>query len=365
MPCSRILTLNAALAITLAFMPTQPAQAAGAAAFVDPLDTPARMSPRAVRSPVFALAPVDAEHIVGVGPRGHILRSADRGKTWTQQSSPVSTDLVAVHFPTPTLGWAVGHDGVVLRSTDGGVRWTVALDGRSLGKLMVAYYEKALVAGDTSVSKALEDARRMADEGPTKPFLSVFFRNEREGWLVGQFNLILHTGDGGTTWEPWLDRTENPDGYSLHAIRAAGDEVTIVGELGLVLGLDAGAKRFKRITTPYPGSWFGLAATKGALVAVGLRGAAWRSTDAGASWQRMTTATNASINNGVFLPDGRLVLITSQGQVLISANARDFTELPRVQGLASAFDIVAMEPGWLLISGPGGVQRLALPPTPQ
>ncbi|WP_158290207.1 YCF48-related protein [Ramlibacter sp. WS9] len=365
MPYFRTLTLGTALATTLALTPLHATQAAGAAAFADPLDTPARVSPRAVRSPVFALAPVDADHIVGVGPRGHILRSADRGKTWTQQPSPVSTDLVAVHFPTPKLGWAVGHDGVVLRSTDGGVSWTRVLDGRGLGKLMVAHYEKALVAGDTSVAKALEDAKRMAAEGPTKPFLSVYFRSANEGWLVGQFNLILHTADGGATWQPWLDRTENPDGYSLHAIRAAGDEVYIVGELGLVLGLDAGARRFKRIKTPYPGTWFGLAAMKGALVAVGLRGAAWASTDAGANWRQLNTATNASINNGMFLPDGRLVLVTQQGRVLTSADLRDIAELPRVPGLASAFDIVTMEPGWLLISGPGGVQRLALPPAPQ
>ncbi|HSV34369.1 MAG TPA: YCF48-related protein [Ramlibacter sp.] len=365
MSCLRILTLRAALATTLAFTPTFALPAAGTASFVDALDTPARLAPRAVRSTVFALAPVDADHIVGVGPRGHILRSADRGKTWTQQPSPVSTDLVAAHFPTPQLGWAVGHDGVVLRSTDSGVSWTRVLDGRGLGKLMVSHYEKALAAGDPSVAKALQDAKRMDSEGPTKPFLSVFFRNEREGWLVGQFNLILHTGDGGATWEPWLDRTENPDGYSLHAIRSGGDEIYIVGELGLVLRLDAAAKRFKRITTPYPGTWFGLAATKDALVAVGLRGAAWGTTDTGASWRSLHTATNASVNNGLFLPDGRLVLITHQGQVLISANLRDFTALPRAQGLTSAFDIVAMEPGWLLISGPGGVQRLALPPAQQ
>jgi hypothetical protein len=61
----------------------------------------------------------------------------------------------------------------------------------------------------------------------------------------------------------------------------------------------------------------------------------------------------------------RLVLVTQQGRVLTSADLRDFTELPRVPGLASAFDIVTMEPGWLLISGPSGVQRLALPPAPQ
>ena len=33
-------------------------------------------------------------------------------------SVPVSSDLVAVAFPTPQQGWAVGHDGVILASAD-------------------------------------------------------------------------------------------------------------------------------------------------------------------------------------------------------------------------------------------------------
>lgn len=352
------------LAVLLA---ATPAFGAGpAAAFADALDTPARMSPRAVEAPVFALAKVDAEHVVGVGPRGHILRSADRGRNWTQQASPVSSDLVAVQFPAPSLGWAVGHDGVVLRSTDGGVTWTRQLDGRQLGILMVSYYEKKAAAGDSSVVKSLEDARRMASDGPTRPFLAVHFRNEREGWLVGQFNLILHTSDGGRTWEPWLDRLDNPDGYSLHAIRAAGSDIFIVGELGLVLRLDAGTQRFKRVDTPYAGSWFGVVASSDAVVATGLRGSAWRSLDAGGSWKPLDCGTTAAVNNGAFLQDGRLVLVTQKGELLVSAHHGErCLAIPPVPGVSSAFDVVAMEPGWLLVSGSRGVQRVALPREPQ
>ena len=40
--------------------------------------------------------------------------------SWQQADVPVSSDLVAVPFPTPTHGWAVGHDGVVLHSADAG-----------------------------------------------------------------------------------------------------------------------------------------------------------------------------------------------------------------------------------------------------
>jgi photosystem II stability/assembly factor-like uncharacterized protein len=333
------------------------------AAFVDPLDAPARMTPRSLRAPAYALAVVDAEHVVAVGPRGHILRSADRGRTWEQRPAPVSTDLLAVQFPSSTQGWAVGHDGVVLRSTDGGLNWRRVLDGRSLGALMVSYYEKKGVAGDPALARARDDAKRMAEEGPTRPFLSVHFRDEREGWVVGQFNLILHTADGGATWEPWLDRTDNRDGYSLHAIRQAGDQVVIVGELGLVMRLDAAAGRFVRIETPYPGTWFGMAASKDAIVALGLRGTAWRSTDAGASWKALATGTHAALNGGVLLPDGRLVLATQAGELLVGAALGDsFAPMAPMPGLGAAFDVVSMEADWLLVAGPLGVQRLAMAP---
>lgn len=353
--CHRLLLL-------VALSAALPAHAADPrAAFVDPLDAPARISPRATVAPVHALARVDADHVVAVGSRGHILRSSDRGRTWQQQPSPVSTDLLGVQFPTPGRGWVVGHDGVVLNSSDGGVTWKRVLDGRKLGALMVAYYDKA-AAGDPAIAKALTEAKRFAADGPTRPLMGVHFLSEREGWVVGQFNLILHTADGGATWEPWLDRTENPEGYSLHAIGAAGDDIVIVGELGLVLRLDRQQRRFERVKTPYTGTWFGVAASKQAMVATGLRGSAWRSKDAGATWKALVTGTPSAVNGGLFLGDGRLVLLTQAGQVLISADqGESFLALPLAAGRTAAHDALSMEPGWLVIGGLRGIERVALP----
>ncbi|WP_280155419.1 YCF48-related protein [Piscinibacter sp. XHJ-5] len=351
------------LLLALSSLLAWPAARGAEGAFVDPLDAPARLSPRAAGAPVHALARVDDDHVVGVGPRGHILRSSDRGKTWVQQPSPVSTDLLAVHFPSARQGWAVGHDGVVLHSVDGGVSWKRVLDGRTLGAAMVAWYERKVAQGESGLSKALEEARKLAADGPDRPLMTVHFRSEREGWIAGQFNLILYTADGGATWEPWLDRTENPEGYSLHAIGAAGDDVLIVGELGLVLRLDAPSRRFQRVKTAYPGTWFGMAAAKHAVVAGGLRGSAWRSLDAGATWKPLATGVPAAINGGLFLPDGRLVLLGAQGQLLLSGDQGDsFVPLRTDAPLPGAFAAAAVEPGWLLVAGPRGVRRVALPP---
>src|SRR6185436_1282783 len=52
-----------------------------------------------------------------------ILHTVDGGATWTQQTAPVTAALHAVHFSSPTKGWAVGSGGVVLRTLDGGATW--------------------------------------------------------------------------------------------------------------------------------------------------------------------------------------------------------------------------------------------------
>ena len=116
----------------------------------DVLDTPALKSPLAQRALINGLAR-SGERLVAVGQRGHVLLSDDQGKSWRQAEVPVSSDLVAVAFPSADQGWAVGHDGVVLRSTDAGATWTRALDGRQAGALMVEHYKReAANAGDAA-----------------------------------------------------------------------------------------------------------------------------------------------------------------------------------------------------------------------
>jgi len=224
-----------------------------------------------------------------------VLISDDRGQTWQQRPAPVSADLVAVHFPSDKQGWAVGHDGVVLSSADGGLAWSRAMDGRTLGASLATAYEKRAAKGEAEASRLLEEARQMERDGPTRPFLSVYFRSDHEGWLAGQFNLLLHTADGGQSWEPWLERTENPDALSLHAMREAGGSVFIVGELGLVLRLDSATQKFRRMETPFKGSWFGLTGDARCVVAFGLRGVAASSCDGGQAWKAVDTGTVAAI----------------------------------------------------------------------
>ena len=329
---------------------TSHAAAPAARAFVLPLDMPARVSPFAASSPLIAAARA-GKRLVAVGWRGHIVYSDDQGKSWAQAAVPVSVDLVAVSFPSTTQGWAVGHGGVILHSADAGKTWSRQADGRALGATMLRYYEERAKSGDALMLKTLQDARTNTQNGPELPWLGVCFLNEREGYVVGAFNSIMKTEDGGKSWTPWMDRVDNPKGFHLNAIAAIGGDLFIAAEQGTVFRLQQGDTRFSALDTGYRGSFFGVTGNDDALLAYGLGGTAFRSADRGQSWQKVATGVRGGINGGAVLPDQRIVLATQDGKLLlVSRDGDNFAPMPLRAGMLFA-GVTAMEPGAVLAVG--------------
>jgi photosystem II stability/assembly factor-like uncharacterized protein len=312
---SRTLLLTSA-ALIIGAMAMSPAYAA---AFQDPLTVPAKISSLAATSTLNAIT-CAGDRLIAVGPHGRILLSDDQGKKWTQVSVPTSVDLVAVHFPSAKKGWVVGHGGIVLHTADGGQTWQKQLDGAQANAAMLKYYESKVQGSDPHAQAALTAAKQFAQDGAIHPFLDVWFENEQVGYIVGPFNLIFRTADGGTSWTPWLDRTDNPKGMNFNAVRGSGGDVYVVGEQGLALKLDREKQRFSALKTPYEGSYFGLISTPQALVVFGMRGSVYRSTDGGASWQKTESGERAGLTSGTVLKDGRFAIASMSGSILVSAD---------------------------------------------
>jgi photosystem II stability/assembly factor-like uncharacterized protein len=284
-------------------------------AFVDPLDTPSAASPLSARRLLTAVS-FAGPRIVAAGQRGHVVYSDDRGRTWAQAEVPVSSDLTALSFPTAQRGWAVGHDGVILATADGGRTWTKELDGRQISPLLSA----------AMTAKGLADPVReqiafLAGKGPDLPLLDVWFDDEKSGFAVGAFNLILHTQDGGATWAPWLDRTANPKALHLYSVRRAAGALWIAGEQGLLLKLDPAKQRFVPCATPYPGSFFGVIGDERVVLAFGLRGNVFQSADGGASWRKVETGLEVALTGGARAGEHGLLLASASGQVLSIGDA--------------------------------------------
>ena len=332
-----------------------------ASAYVDVLDLPARVSALAVNSPLSGMARA-GERLVAVGQRGHILYSDDAGKHWHQAAVPVSADLNAVSFPSATQGWAVGGDGVVLHSNDAGATWRKQLDGREIGALLVKHYGALASAepGNEQWPLLVAEGERLMAQGADKPLLDVWFANERLGYVLGVFNLILRTEDGGQSWTPFQDRTDNPQGFHLNAIASTGDALYIAGEQGLLLKWDDTQQRFAAVQTPYQGSFFGVLGKPGEVLVYGLRGNVLRSTDGGLSWTPLDTGLRVSITAGLVDGRGNYRLFTQGGQMLVSQGAGAQLHLVQQQAPTPVTGATQSADGALVVVGSRGARTLSV-----
>ena len=225
--------------------------------------------------------------LIVVGERGVILRSTDQGQTWQSAAVPASPTLTGVSFAAGTArGWAVGHDALILGTTDAGRTWSQQWQGKNL-----------------------EDS-----------FLDVLALDARHVIAIGAYGLFVATSDGGRTW---VRRKIIDEDYHLNRLsRGPGGTLYIAGEHGTLLrSTDLGAT-WRRIDSPYDGSFYGILPLDArTLVAHGLRGRIYRSIDDGASWtpapneQRVLIATALKLKSGtlVFAGQSRAWFVSRDG----------------------------------------------------
>ncbi|WP_228121735.1 WD40/YVTN/BNR-like repeat-containing protein [Variovorax paradoxus] len=301
------------------------------------------------------------ERLVCVGERGIAIYSDDSGQSWMQAHVPVSATLTAVNFVSPSLGWCVGHLGVVLNTQDGGRTWTKQLDGLQLPAVINALADDpASSLGLDAKARLKSQAVALESDGPDKPFFDLDFRDERQGVVVGAYNLAFRTGDGGRTWKPFSHDIDNPKGMHLYALARRGSDLFAVGEQGIVLRASGEGTAMKAAISPYKGTLFGAVSTEGSLVAYGLRGKAFASIDGATTWHESITGVGSSIGCGVALGEERIALATHAGDLLLSENGgRIFKRQSMPEALAFT-SLLFVKPGLLIGTTLRGVRRVSL-----
>jgi photosystem II stability/assembly factor-like uncharacterized protein len=342
-------TRAAGLLLTALLAPSWATAQSTATAQIPLLNQAALQTAKAQHSVLLAVTRA-GERLVAVGERGIILLSDDSGASWRQAKVPASVSLTSVQFVDAEQGWAVGHLGVVLHSSDGGETWNKQLDGMQAAQLALAAAQQS---GDERLRKSAE---WLVADGPDKPFLDLYFRDRRHGYVVGAYGLILRTSDGGSSWQAWMQHLENPEGLNLYAIRAQGGELFIAGERGLLLRSSDAGQSFQALASPYEGSFFGLLASRGGgLLAYGLRGNAWWSSDRGDSWRQLDTGLESALAAGIELADGSLLLASQSGELLLSGDAGTHFEHRRTREGATVAAVEQAADGSLTSVGLGGL----------
>ena len=69
--------------------------------------------------------------------------------------------------------------------------------------LRVLESKASAAPGSEAIKLALVEAKRYKEQGADKPFLDVWFQDDKNGYVVGAYNLIFRTADGGRHWEPF------------------------------------------------------------------------------------------------------------------------------------------------------------------
>ncbi|MGB9498809.1 MAG: WD40/YVTN/BNR-like repeat-containing protein [Dissulfuribacterales bacterium] len=328
-----------------------------------PLERPAIEATKPAQCVLLGIASA-GERLVAVGEFGRIILSDDFGVSWRQVPDvPVSVTLVAVSFATPQKGWAVGHYGVVLHSEDGGETWGKQLDGEKAALLIL---EAAQAKVDKCRSECdgaefeLSNAKLFVEDGPDKPFLNLSFDNENKGFIIGAYNLIFRTEDGGQSWEPWLDHVDNPMGMHLYDIQPIEGGYIMVGEQGTLLRSTDQGETFNSMTSPYVGSFFGAVSLSSQEVIIyELQGNAFKSIDRGATWKSLDTGLMAVVTGAEVLRDGTLILTGKTGDVLASRDKGSTFKPVPVETPFSFTDLVQAANGDVVIVGTRGVKVIS------
>ncbi len=265
---------------------------------------------------------------------------------------------------------AVGDRGHVLYSDDQGVSWTQAKvpTRQMLTSVFFVNDKNGWVTGHDSLILATVDGgetwtEQFIDLEREAPLLDIWFKNAEHGFAVGGYGAILETTDGGAQWDDISDRLDNEDQRHLNSITEIKDSgLFAVGEMGSMFRSADWGQTWETVEGPYEGSLFGVSGTteSASVLAYGLRGHLFRSPDFGKSWQEISLkGTNGALEfglaDGVVLKDGSVVVVGHGGSVLKSTDkGHSFSVLNRADRL-SLSGVSADDKGNLILVGQGGV----------
>lgn len=266
----------------------------------------------------------------------------------------------------------VGHWGHILISEDGGATWRQAKSVPTRTTLTAVYFADAqngwAVGHDAIVIHTADGGEtwemQYSDPPAETPLLTVWFENATHGIAAGAFSFMIETFDGGKTWEV-RDLLEDPgeDFYQPHLNHIfwgpdRSNQVMIAAEAGYFFRSEDAGKTWAELQTPYDGSfWAGLTSSSGRVFALGMRGNMFRSDDLGDTWTAVETGTDQSLSSGLQLEDGTIIAVGLGGAVLYSSDGGDnFTATirPSRTGLSA---VAKSTEGDVLIFGEQGIVR--------
>ena len=248
-------------------------------------------------------APKTGGHVVLSRPikAGTLLATTDSGKTWQTHWLPTNFDITCVETasaPILQIGVSGGEnhlDGDITRSPDGGKTWKSSRCYRSLFSV-----------------RAVDDKRWVAVGSP----VSVgFFPMPQSELYTSKATRILVSDDSGETWK--LSKGSDGKGSLRGLAVRKGKPLLVVGDKGVILrSTDAGTS-WEAVTSGTTENLTDVAWSEQVAVAVGHKGVALFSSDDGKTWKAMPTGAGVVLHR-VAVAGDLVFVLGEKGTVLKS-----------------------------------------------
>lgn len=267
---------------------------------------------------------------------------------------------------------AVGDRGNIVASNDG-VNWAqVAVPVRAtLTAVEFVDENNGWAVGHDAVILHTKDGGKswqLQNFAPEleKPFLDVLFTDASNGMVIGAYGLFYVTSDGGASWKELDASPIREEELHLNAITKLGNgQFFVVGETGM-MGVSPDGTTWERLTAPYEGSLYGAIprGDKGAVI-YGLRGNVYSTDDVrSGNWTKIDVGTVASFFGGTLLPSGDIAMVGLAGEIAVlspSGKVRN-TKVQAMAGVTGSGTLSGAIP-WkngVLAVGELGVSRVGL-----
>ncbi len=158
-----------------------------------------------------------------VGNNGLVYKSIDKGESWLDNSISLSppNSMYDVYFLSDSLGWAVGIWGLTRKTTDGGQNWVdnVIPDILSLTTVWFVNPDTGWVAGLTGAAGIILQTTDGGSEWTEQYITSneneithLYFTTADSGWCTTDDGQVIFTTDGGIVWNKVHTETNKPLG---------------------------------------------------------------------------------------------------------------------------------------------------------
>lgn len=257
---------------------------------------------------------------------------------WSKTPSATNSDLVAVYFTTANDGWIAGDNGYLASTSDGGRTWKtyplnttedineIYFRNEKNGYLVAG--KKMFITNDAGATWRETVIYRPSDfKNGTPEFLSIRFADKKRGLVVGSVlnragdvidSLVMQTTDGGETWRRILVPSK---GELYHLDYNGNSHGWIVGDEGLILATVDGGDTWIVQNTKTKLALFNVDfRDDDEGYAVGEKGLILRTENGGLTWQRVLTNDPVNLMRVDFADDKNGWIVGKGGIVLRSSD---------------------------------------------